>query len=519
MFKGLMCFVSIFVELCLVGNSSAGLVAHWKFDNDSVDSAGNLNWTLENGAGYSTDSKTGSYSLSLDGTDDRAVQPAAGALSEEFSTKTLTFWFKADANNVTQTLYDEGGATNGLSVRINGNYLQAAVRNTGIEVVASAGFDSTRWTHVAVTFDKGILSLYINAAERALASANFTTVASHADAAGIGARNSQDAFGNKETGDYFGGLIDDVRIYDNVLTVDEIKELATGRPETVIVQPESQQPKVEPAKAEPEEIEPEQPKPVEAPSVPERLLRRSVFDIGPELYSFKYEEPGVMEEEGTFYGVAFDYTYREWVSDSPEQSLSYDKKRMTRFEGRFASGEVDYDGALSDGTPYTMDGIDDFVLEGRMLFGADWLRSNKLNTFYMGLGYRYLNDDPSSDPVGYERESNYYYVPIGYEIDTNLRAGWSWAGRLEFDLLLWGEQKSHLSDIDPSNPDLENDQDSGYGYRASMKIHYKSTNVNFAIEPFFRYWDIDKSEVIYPYVVWEPKNETSEFGIQLIWMF
>ena len=133
------------------------------------------------------------------------------------------------------------------------------------------------------------------------------------------------------------------------------------------------------------------------------------------------------------------------------------------------------------------------------------------------IGYRYLNDDPSFDPAFYERESNYFYIPIGYEFDADQQAGWSWEGRIEFDLLFWGVQKSHFSDLDPMLSDIEKDQDGGYGYRASIKIQHKSKDVIFAIEPFFRYWDIDKSEIVQGWI--EPANETTEYGIQLIWMF
>jgi len=291
------------------------------------------------------------------------------------------------------------------------------------------------------------------------------------------------------------------------------KVLIPGRSAAEKAEPESEQPKVEP----------EKPKPVEVSPAPDRLLRRNTYSIGPELYSFEYEEPGYMEEEGMFYGVAFGYTYRGWVPDSPEQSFS-DNKMMARLEGRFALGEVDYDGATQDPTtgeiiPITINGIDDFALEGRLLLGPEWLGENALNTLYAGIAYRYLNDDlAGGGPGGYVRESNYFYVPIGFEIDTNIQADWSWGGRIEYDYFVWGLQRSHLSDIYPLLPDVDNDQESGYGYRASIKLQYKSTDVIFAIEPFFRYWDIDKSKVELG-SVFEPANETTEFGIQLTWMF
>jgi hypothetical protein len=510
MFKRLVCSVSIFVLLCLAGSSSADLVTHWKFDNDRTDSIGLLSWKLENGARYSTDSKEGSHSLSLDGTDDCAVQSAVGVLARAFSTRTVALWFKVGSNNITQVLYDEGGADDGLSVRLYSTYLQAVVRNAGIDAIASAGIDGEAWTHAAVTFDNGSLRLYVNGVERALASAKFTAVAGRKDAAGIGARNSQDAFGKRGTGDYFGGLIDDVRIYDDALSADEISELVAARPAAAIVQPER-----ELLKAEPVETKPEKPKPAGISPAPDRLMRRIAYNIGPELYSFEYKEPGYMEEEGIFYGAAFGATYRDWVSGSSRQAVS-DNKIMVRGEGRFAFGQVDYDGALMDGTPLTINNIDDFTLEGRLLLGPEWLIENTLDTLYAGIGYRYLNDDSSFHPAGYERESNYYYVPIGFQIDTGQQAGWSWAGGIEYDYFLWGLQRSHIF---PTI--LENEQDSGYGYRASIKLQKKSKDVNFVIEPFFRYWDIDDSEI--EYTIWggglEPANETTEYGVQLFWMF
>jgi len=263
----------------------------------------------------------------------------------------------------------------------------------------------------------------------------------------------------------------------------------------------------------------EEPKPAEILPVPDQLLKRNTYYIGPELYSFRYKEPGYMKEEGTFYGIAVGYTYRGWIHDPPEQTLS-DDKTMIRAEGRFAFGQVDYEGETWGGTPVTQDNIDDFAMEGRLLLGPEWLGEDILNTLYAGIGYRYLNDDSSSDPGGYERESNYYYIPMGYEINTSIRAGWSLVGKVEFDYFIWGLQKTHLSDVGLF--DVENHQGSGHGYRASIKLQKMSKNAVFVIEPFLRYWDIDDSGVEYAgygiYVL-EPANETTEYGIQLIWMF
>jgi hypothetical protein len=259
------------------------------------------------------------------------------------------------------------------------------------------------------------------------------------------------------------------------------------------------------------------------------VLRNKLFDIGTEVYHFEYEEPGVMEEKGLFYGIRLGYTGRDWVTTSLESSPA-DGGTMFRAEGRLAFGQVDYDGGVidletSEVTPYSMDDIDDWVFEGRLLLGADWLHRSALNTLYLGIGYRYLNDDTSFDPVGYERESNYLYLPVGYQLDGSNESGWSLGFGAEFDVFISGNQRSHLSDVDPTYSDVDNRQDSGYGYRASVKLQHKSKNGIFVLEPFIRYWDIDDSEIEYfevsgtTYEVIEPANETTEYGLSILWMF
>ncbi len=252
----------------------------------------------------------------------------------------------------------------------------------------------------------------------------------------------------------------------------------------------------------------------DSPPVP-AALQRTAWEMGPEIYSFKYEE-SIMDEEGVLYGFDLAWIYRPWVPASQSEALP-DGGPVLGLEGRVAFGQVDYDGALSDGTPLTVDGIDDYCLETRAIFGADWLATDTMHSVYAGIGYRYLNDDLGTHPAGYERESNYLYLPVGYQIDAGLGEGWSWAARIEYDIFLWGNQRSHLNDADPSLPDVDNRQDGGFGYRASVRLQHKGADASFVIEPFVRFWDIDESEVSLGF--FEPANETTEYGIQLIWMF
>ena len=243
-------------------------------------------------------------------------------------------------------------------------------------------------------------------------------------------------------------------------------------------------------------------------------LKRKSWFIGPEIYHFKYKESDI-QDKGTFYGMFFSCIYRDWITEAGIENPLEDK-RMYGAEFRFAFGEVDYDGQLMDGTPYRISNIDERTFEVRFLFGPDSLNESDLSTLYTGLGYRYLFDDSSFDPAGYERTSNYLYLPFGYKFNQITDDPWSMAATVEADLLILGIQKSDFGTFE-----VDNNQRSGMGYRASVKFQNKSDDGIFIIEPFFRYWDIEKSDVeyIFPYYYYEPANETTEFGIQLKWLF
>ncbi|MDP3142414.1 MAG: autotransporter domain-containing protein, partial [Candidatus Omnitrophota bacterium] len=242
-----------------------------------------------------------------------------------------------------------------------------------------------------------------------------------------------------------------------------------------------------------------------------------VWELGTEVSRITYKEPDIMEEKGLMYGIVGSYTYRGKVE------LLLPEGGMLKLEGRGAWGKVDYDGGLSDGTPYTINNIDDYMWEFRGLAGADFSIFKAVTlTPYTGMGYRYLNDDSSIDPAGYRRESNYIYSPVGVEITTPLKNGWLVGATLEYDYFWKGTQKSHLGDFLAGLDTLENAQDKGYGLRGSIKVQKRVEKIDLVIEPYIRYWNIDKSNVksiTYSgtpigLVGWEPKNNSTEFGIR-----
>jgi regulation of enolase protein 1 (concanavalin A-like superfamily) len=222
--------VLMMVFLGLTSTASAALVARWTFDNNPNDQVGGLNWALNGGATYSTDCREGSHSLQCDGVDDYASLAGSGLMADLFTDKTVMLWFKADSTGGTQVLYDEGGSTNGITIRLNNGTLEAAAQDNNVTVTTATPFSSANWSHVAITFGASTFKLYLGAAPVGSVATSFASIRSHTNNAGLGARNSQDAFDNTATGDYYGGLIDDVQIFDEALTQADIEEIMRGRP-------------------------------------------------------------------------------------------------------------------------------------------------------------------------------------------------------------------------------------------------------------------------------------------------
>ena len=229
--------------------------------------------------------------------------------------------------------------------------------------------------------------------------------------------------------------------------------------------------------------------------------------IGTEISSIKYEEPGLMNEKGVMYGVM--------------GSFETDTKVFLRADGRAAWGKVDYHNFYipSSFEPEgNISGIDDFIGEARGLLGssfASWLK------LYTGIGYRYLSDDmeglaTENGSLGYLRESNYVYLPIGARLKKDFKNGWAIELNPEIDSLLWGKQISHLDAI-PGFQKIENRQRKGYGVRMAVNVIREAGPARISVGPFVRYWRIKQSSADNGFV--EPENESTEFGVSASVLF
>lgn len=145
-------------------------------------------------------------------------------------------------NNLTQNtleiLFKATSFPNTLNtlMGIEGSYLlrlgDAGVPSNQLQVATSGGncsnadlqFESGKWYHVAVTFDRGAIKVYVNGAEKLSASVSKTSVS-------LGAKHTNEEDGSRcfwvgysySSDRYFDGVVSEARIWNRALTAEEIQ--------------------------------------------------------------------------------------------------------------------------------------------------------------------------------------------------------------------------------------------------------------------------------------------------------
>jgi hypothetical protein len=255
-------------------------------------------------------------------------------------------------------------------------------------------------------------------------------------------------------------------------------------------------------------------------SLTDVMAKHNVTEVGFEYNRQRYVEPVFdLVDKGSLFGGYVSYTARP--EDNNE--LFRDVVDMFKAEVRGNYGHMNYSSSGSG----KLDDVPDFAFEVRGVAGKDFnMCPDSRLTPFLGLGFRYLNDDSSgkltsTGAAGYERESHYFYAPIGAEVTMRLAEGWFIAPNVEYDLFINGTQNSHLSNVNSGFPDVKNKQHKGFGVRGSVKLIKQMDPVNFVFEPYVRFWHIQDSDTTTaagPAVLvtgLEPENKTTEYGVRL----
>ena len=231
MCKKLICLISLASMLGPVTIASASLVGHWKLDEGSgtiaSDSSGNgHDGTVEGNALWVTGVYNGG--LRFAGWPDRVVVPYSAQLNP-VDAYTVSLWANVRPGSSGSyrspiTSRDDTPQRGYIIYAASNNNWQFWIGN-GTTWVTAAGpaVQHGEWTHVAATYVPGDQKLYINGALAGQATG--TMSANTQQILSIGAGRTDWAVGDY----FFDGTIDDVRMYNHVLSAAEIKMLA-GRP-------------------------------------------------------------------------------------------------------------------------------------------------------------------------------------------------------------------------------------------------------------------------------------------------
>lgn len=232
------------------------------------------------------------------------------------------------------------------------------------------------------------------------------------------------------------------------------------------------------------------------------------LSIGYQYGNFTYSEAG-MKDSGHLHGIGLLF----------RKPLSGDSL-LLRMSGELLMGQLSYEGSLVEletgvKTPHRTQTFDVLTNVSSTLGMMNRVGVTTELTPFAGLGLRYLNDRMKGEGA-YEREISYLLAPIGVELATRMGRSARLGLVVEYDLLLAGMVKSHLSDVGVQ--DMVNTQTQGQGFRVAADIGFGGAETSdWRIQPYYQYWhvaDSDKQRTG-PYLLWEPENKSEQFGVVL----
>lgn len=241
---------------------------------------------------------------------------------------------------------------------------------------------------------------------------------------------------------------------------------------------------------------------------------KPVYEIGAEIYHEDYKSTlksgrTFMKEKATMYGINGTIG-------------AIRGQHGLKLTGRYAQGKSDHTGSLS-GVFGTLkgDGLDRRSFEIRGIYEYTMPFPDFDLVPSVGLGYRYLLNRLDQMPLGDERKDGYIFLPLGLEATFRPSDKLRITPKFGYNYLIEGKQETYYQ---VENAPSKKKQKSGNGFEISAAFAYTLENNSVVrITPFYRYWDIDHSETVRKplsnALIYDPKNKTDEFGINVTYAF
>ena len=242
MWKKLIYLVSLVIVLGVTSIASADLILHWAFDDGSgsiaSDSTGNgHDGTLQNDPRWVAGKIGGA--LEFSGNGDHVIDETAGDYVNGLDAITICVWIKSDVVGTDKgfVIFEDPAGGDNRNIRYDAsswaweggtNLIKMALDSTGGHqaLEGSDNTQTTEWQHVTMVWSSGNeLELYIDGeldTPRGTDAGTTGTITGMTKLiVGKGAKDEGDTAS-------WDGLIDDVRIYNEALTAEDIKDIMKG---------------------------------------------------------------------------------------------------------------------------------------------------------------------------------------------------------------------------------------------------------------------------------------------------
>jgi hypothetical protein len=223
-------FFVLVLSMCSdIAHGQAGLIGHWKFDEASgmtaSDSSGSgNNGTLANGVFLRPGEGMGGGALFVNPADPSGYCEISTA-GMKASEGTLMVWGKLDNQQPARTSYFMGHTTqpvwtNRIQLYTNNvnNLLDLGLGDSHTAQTDIVDLALETWYHIALTWDAGAYVVYVNG--EALARGTYTGLTTMYPIMDIG----NDGHDQRVREEAFGGLLDEMKIFDRALTAAEIQQ-------------------------------------------------------------------------------------------------------------------------------------------------------------------------------------------------------------------------------------------------------------------------------------------------------
>jgi len=206
-----------------------GLVGYWNFDESKGEIAKDFSGKGNDGTIYGAVATAGKIgqALSFDGDNDYVDLSTNVANFSGLTQGSISVWFKNENTGDFRSLLalsDKGDASSEFTVWKNiTDFLALEIREEGggEKITSTVTIGIGIWYHVVITVDAGGTKLYLNGAlDNSNGNMQFISHVNDIDFMAIGA--NQDSSGFQWQWD---GTIDEVRIYNRVLTATEVENL------------------------------------------------------------------------------------------------------------------------------------------------------------------------------------------------------------------------------------------------------------------------------------------------------